>query len=58
VAIGPGQVQGQTRLADHFRKIAARGGLLEEVDKMTTTTGIVELFATNKIAENKLEVAE
>ena len=39
VAVGPGEVHGVSKLADHFRRIAERGGQLEEVDKMTTTTG-------------------
>jgi hypothetical protein len=39
VAVGPGEVHGVSKLADHFRRIAERGGKLEEVDKMTTTTG-------------------
>jgi hypothetical protein len=37
-------VQGRTRLADHFRRIAERGGL-EEVDLMTTTMGVLEVFS-------------
>lgn len=48
VATGPGEVQGCTRLSDHFARIASRGGQLEEVDKMTTTTGILEAFASNE----------
>lgn len=48
VAIGANQVQGQTRLVDHFQGIAARGGMLDEVDKMTTTTGVLELFTKNE----------
>lgn len=48
VAIGPGSVQGKRKLADHFQTIAARGGTLEEVDKMVTTTGILELFLSKK----------
>lgn len=48
VATGPGEVQGKIHLRDHFRGIAARGGQLEEVDKMTTTTGVLELFTKNE----------
>lgn len=50
MAIGPGEVQGVSRLRDHFRRIADRGGQLEEVDKMTTTTGVLELFTKNQYA--------
>lgn len=57
VAIGSGEVQGETTLADHFRKIAARGGVLKEVDKMTTATGVLELFAQNKLYESKSDSA-
>ena len=49
VAIGPGEVQGTRKLADHFKKIAERGGQLEEVDKMTTTTGTLELLFKGKV---------
>lgn len=49
VATGPGEVQGTKRLADHFKKIAERGGQLEEVDKMTTTTGAFELLVKGKV---------
>ena len=42
------QVQGTTRLKDHFKAIADRGGLLEEVDPMTTTAGILGSFSKNQ----------
>mmetsp|Transcript_24634 Transcript_24634/g.33789 ORF Transcript_24634/g.33789 Transcript_24634/m.33789 type:complete len:384 (-) Transcript_24634:44-1195(-) len=54
VAVGPGEVQGHSRLVDHFRRIAERGGL-EEVDKMTTTTGVLELFTKNQYSAGKRE---
>lgn len=53
VATADGEVQGKTRLRDHFAKISARGGQLEEIDKMTTTTGILEAFATNEYVQKK-----
>ena len=49
VATGPGEVQGSRKLADHFKKIAERGGQLEEVDKMTTTAGTLELLVKGKV---------
>jgi len=52
VALGEGQVQGSTRLADHFRRIAERGGL-EEVDKMTTTMGVLEVFSKSGYARRE-----
>lgn len=42
------QVQGTINLKDHFRAIADRGGLLEEVDPMTTTAGILGSFNKNE----------
>ena len=42
------QVQGTIRLKDHFKAIADRGGLLEEVDPMTTTAGILGSFSKNE----------
>lgn len=48
VATGPGEIQGEVKLKDHFSAIAERGGELEEVDKMTTTTGVFELFTKNE----------
>ena len=42
------QVQGTTRLRDHFKAIADRGGLLEEVDPMTTTAGVLGSFSKNQ----------
>ena len=36
-------------MTDHFKKIAERGGQLEEVDKMTTTTGAFELLVKGKV---------
>lgn len=50
VAVDEGQIQGSRRLADHFSRIAARGGSLEEIDRMTTTTGVLEVFTKNQYA--------
>jgi len=47
VAVGPGEVHGQTSLREHFQKLAARGGVLEEVDPMTTTAGVLSVFSNN-----------
>eukprot|EP01041_Mallomonas_annulata_P008438 gene8438-17400_t len=47
IALGEGEVQGTTRLRDHFQRLAARGGVLEEVDPMTTTAGVLSVFANN-----------
>ena len=47
VALGPGEVQGVIRLREHFEGIASRGGVLEEVDPMTTTTGVLNVFAND-----------
>lgn len=47
IAIGDQEVQGTTRLKDHFLRLAQRGGQLEEIDKMTTTAGIIEIFSKN-----------
>mmetsp|Transcript_8154 Transcript_8154/g.13559 ORF Transcript_8154/g.13559 Transcript_8154/m.13559 type:complete len:145 (+) Transcript_8154:859-1293(+) len=41
VALGEGEIQGRRMLKDHFRSIARRGNL-EEIDKMTTTLGVLE----------------
>lgn len=51
VAIGKDEVQGTMRLQDHFNQIASRGGKLAEVDAMTTTTGVLEVFAKNQYAK-------
>ena len=42
------EVQGTMRLSDHFKYIADRGGLLEEVDPMTTTAGVLGSFSKNQ----------
>lgn len=47
VATAEGEVQGTVMLKDHFKRIAARGGNLEEIDKMTTTAGILQVFVEN-----------
>lgn len=49
VTTGPGEIQGTVKLADHFARIAQRGGQLEEIDKMTTTTGVLDLLSKNKL---------
>jgi len=51
VATGPGQVQGNIRLRDHFEEIAKRGGQLDEIDPMTTTSGVLQVFASNEYAK-------
>jgi divinyl chlorophyllide a 8-vinyl-reductase len=51
VAIGPGEVQGTIRLKDHFAHLAARGGELIEIDLMTTTTGVLDVFSKNQYAK-------
>lgn len=42
VATGEGSVQGKVFLKDHFNKLADRGGVLEEIDLMTTTMGVLK----------------
>lgn len=42
------QKYGRISLLDHYNEIARRGGKLEEIDRMTTTTGVFELFAKNQ----------
>jgi len=49
VAVGEGEVYGSIQLSEHFRQITARGGMLEEIDPMTTTAGVLDLFAKNDI---------
>lgn len=44
-------IQGSMRLRDHFIRIANQGGELEEIDKMTTTTGILDAFTKNEYAK-------
>lgn len=51
VAIEPKEVQGTTKLINHFQRIAARGGKLEEIDEMTTTTGVLRLVVKNEYAK-------
>ena len=46
-----GSIQGSMRLRDHFIRIANQGGELEEIDKMTTTTGILDAFTKNEYAK-------
>jgi len=53
VATGPNEVYGTMTLADHFRTVADRGGVLEEVDKMTTTMGVLDLVTKNKYAKTE-----
>lgn len=55
VATGPGEVYGTMTLRDHFEAIAQRGGKLEEVDKMTTTAGVLEVFAKNDFATTQVK---
>ena len=38
-----GEVQGSTKLIDHFKSIAETGKL-KEVDKYTTTTGVLDMI--------------
>jgi divinyl chlorophyllide a 8-vinyl-reductase len=42
VATGAGSVQGNIFLKDHFKRLADRGGALEEIDLMTTTAGVLQ----------------
>jgi len=58
VAIGPGEVQGTVRLKDHFQKLAARGGQLKEIDKYTTTMGVVDLIVNKSYTKGGLSVVE
>lgn len=51
VAIGPGEVQGNIHLRDHFEEIAKNGGQLGEIDPMTTTSGVLQVFANNEYAK-------
>jgi divinyl chlorophyllide a 8-vinyl-reductase len=51
-ATGEGQVQGKISLKDHFAKIAERSGQLEEIDKMTTSTGVLELLLRKELINN------
>lgn len=53
VAVHEKEVIGSTKLEDHFAKIAARGGELEEIDKMTTTTGVLEVFSKDSYAKQQ-----
>ena len=48
VATGPGEVYGSQRIQDHFNRVAARGGVLQEVDEYTTTAGVLSLISSNK----------
>ena len=48
VAIGPNEIQGKIHLREHFEKLALRGGVLEEIDPMTTTAGVLSVFAKQK----------
>ena len=41
-------IDASSRKSDHFRNIAARGGELEEIDPMTTTAGVLDLFTKNE----------
>jgi divinyl chlorophyllide a 8-vinyl-reductase len=50
VCVGPKEVIGNMRLADHFATVAARGGQLEEIDQMTTTMGVLDLLSKNEYA--------
>ena len=47
IAIGPDEIQGTRSIKDHFDSVAARGGKLEEIDPMTTTAGVLSVFAEN-----------
>ena len=53
VAVGENEVQGETKLKEHFIRIANRGGVLEEIDKMTTTAGVLEVFAKQDYLNSK-----
>jgi divinyl chlorophyllide a 8-vinyl-reductase len=49
VATGHNEVIGTMKLSDHFKSIAERGGELLEIDRMTTTSGVLSSFANNDI---------
>lgn len=49
VATDQNEVIGTMKLSDHFKSIAERGGELLEIDRMTTTSGVLSLFADNEI---------
>jgi divinyl chlorophyllide a 8-vinyl-reductase len=51
VATGPGEVTGTLRLKDHFMAIKEKGGQLEEVDKMTTTLGVLDLVKNKQLLQ-------
>eukprot|EP01038_Epipyxis_sp_PR26KG_P014174 gene14174-19019_t len=52
VATEPDQIQGTIKLKDHFERIVRENdGNLEDIDKMTTTTGVLEIFARDEYAK-------
>lgn len=53
VATGPQEVFGSTCLADHFNYLAGKGGVLDEIDSMTTTTGVLGVSASDKLKDKK-----
>ena len=48
VATGPKQVIGKIKLKDHFNYIASKNGILDEINPMTTTTGVLNVFVNNE----------
>jgi len=55
VAVQEGEVYGKITLKDHF---VAMGGQLREVDKLTTTAGVVDLLLKNKYDTAKVVEVE
>lgn len=53
VACSPEEVFGKVRLTDHFSKIAKNGGYLDEIDLMTTTTGVLNAFSKKDFSTDK-----
>eukprot|EP00607_Mallomonas_marina_P010093 CAMPEP_0182420776 /NCGR_PEP_ID=MMETSP1167-20130531/5841_1 /TAXON_ID=2988 /ORGANISM="Mallomonas Sp, Strain CCMP3275" /LENGTH=72 /DNA_ID=CAMNT_0024597201 /DNA_START=325 /DNA_END=539 /DNA_ORIENTATION=- len=43
----PNEIYGTVTLSDHFQSVRERGGELEEIDPMTTTTGVLSVFSNN-----------
>uniref|UniRef100_A0A7S2Y0I1 Divinyl chlorophyllide a 8-vinyl-reductase, chloroplastic n=1 Tax=Fibrocapsa japonica TaxID=94617 RepID=A0A7S2Y0I1_9STRA len=50
-----GEVQGSTQLADHFARLAKKGGALDERDQFTTTTGVLDLVIRNNYETYRAE---
>jgi hypothetical protein len=55
VAVGAGEVFGETGLGAHFNRLAARGGQLAERDQFTTTTGVLDLVLKDSYSSYSVE---